>query len=111
MTNSSLSRILAICNWNMELKIPKLDISRDLAIKALSRENEKEEIAQNKILLLHHNDFMTMRAKRSNQKKRALESDVSGKPLPKRSRKLNSNKTETPSPLQKIITTILGTKQ
>ena len=47
-----------------------------------------------------------MKAKRSNQKKRTLESDVSKKPLPKRSRKLNSNiKTETTSQLQRITTT------
>ena len=47
MANSSLSKILVLCNWNVELKIPKLQCSREMAMNALLRENEKEEIAQN----------------------------------------------------------------
>ena len=47
MSNSSLAKIIALCKWNVELKIPKLEISREYAINALTRENEKEEIAQN----------------------------------------------------------------
>ena len=47
MANSSLSKILVLCNWNVELKIPKLQCSREMAMNALLRENEKEEIVQN----------------------------------------------------------------